>query len=151
MADFEIRGADEFRKLSKALKDAGRTELRKELHKGVRRAARPLIPLTRAAARRRLPKRGGLAEQVAREPQRIAARTGLQTAGVAVIVGKKRGAARSANEGVIRHPVHGQDVWVEQRVPGGWFDDTIRAAAPAIRRSIERAMEDVADEIVKGV
>lgn len=146
-SDFEIRGADQFLRLSKALKAAGETGMRKELHAGMRKAARPLIPRARAAARQRLPKRGGLADQVAREPARISVRTGRDP-GVRVTIGKRRGGAQSANRGVIRHPVRGGG-WVEQEVPGGWFDDTNDEAAPEIRRELEKAMQVVVDKIAK--
>lgn len=148
MADFDVRGADDFLRVSKALKAAGLTDVRKELHKGIRKAARPLIPKVRAEARKRLPRSGGLAEQVAREPMRIAVRTGNDP-GVRVVVGKKRGGAQAANRGAIRHPVFGQDVWVEQRVSPGWFDDPIRGSVPEIRRDIERSMRDVVNTIAR--
>jgi len=147
--DFEIKGADQFLRLSKALKHAGRTGLRKELTAGMRRAAKPLIAKSRAEALQRLPRRGGLAKQVAKEPQRIQVRTGARTAGVRVVVGKRSGGARAANRGVIRHPVFGnRKVWVNQSVPPDWFDDTMRASAPSVRRELERALEDIADRIV---
>lgn len=152
--DFEIRGADEFLRLSKALKHAGRTDLRKELHAGLKRAARPLIPKTRAEAMRRLPQGGGLAARVAKVPQRVDVRTGRDP-GVRLVVSKSsRGsaAAAGANRGVVRHPVFGnRDVWVAQSVPPGWFDDPIKdsARAPAIRRDLEQAIETVAERVVR--
>jgi hypothetical protein len=155
VSDFEVRGADQFLRLSKALKDAGRTELRKELTKGMRVAAKPLVAKTRAAARTQLPQRGGLADQVAREPQRIQVRTGRDP-GVRVVVARRRGGARSTNVGVVRHPVFADGsktrskwTWTNQNVRPGWFDDTLRAESPAIRRDLERALETVADNIVR--
>lgn len=148
MSDFEVHGADQFLRLSKALKNAGRLDTRKELHRGIQRAAKPLIPKVRNEARRRLPQRGGLADQVAREPMRIQVRTGKDP-GVRIAVGKRRGGARSANKGVIRHPIFGRDEWVEQQVEGGWFDEPIQAEAPAIRRDLERSIRDVVDKIVR--
>ena len=151
MADFEIHGAETFLQLSKALKHAGRKEMRKELHKGVRKAARPLIPKARAEARRRLPKRGGLAELVAREPARTQVRTGSDP-GVRIVIGKKRGGARATNKGAIRHPVFGQDVWVEQKIsPAGWFDESMMGEKRAIQRDIEKAILNVVDQISRGV
>lgn len=152
MAEFEVHGADQFLKLSKALKHAGRTELRRALNTGIRQSAKPLVGKTRAAARRKLPKAGGLAEQVAKEPQRVQVRTGAKTAGVRMVVGKKQGGARGSNRGKIRHPVFGnREVWVEQDIPeaAGWYDDTIKDDAPQVRRGIERAMQDVADKVVR--
>lgn len=148
--DFEIRGADQFLRLSKALKDAGRTEMRKELNAGLRKAAKPLIAKTRAEALRRLPQGGGLAGQVAKEPQRVQVRTGAKTAGVRVVVGNKGGGARAANKGVIRHPVFGnRGVWVNQSVPAGWFDEPIKAEVPAIRRELEQVLIGIADQVVR--
>lgn len=148
--DFEVHGADQFLKLSKALKHAGRTELRKELNTGLRRAAKPLVAQTRAEALRRLPSGGGLARRVAKEPQRIQVRTGTKTAGVRIVVGKKRGAAKAANRGVIRHPVFGnRDVWVNQSVPPGWFDKTIKRNVPQIRRELEQVLDDIAERVVR--
>lgn len=148
---FEVAGADQFLQLSKALKkmgDGGAT--RKKLHKGVKKAAKPLIPKARAEAKSRLPSSGGLAQQVAREPARIQVRTG-KNFGVRVVVGKKRGGAQAANRGVVRHPVFGQDVWVDQKVKPGWFDDPMKESAKDIREDVRAAMNDVVETIARSV
>jgi hypothetical protein len=145
------RLANDFLKASKALKAAGETGLRRELHKNVKQAVRPLIPQARAAARSQLPKRGGLAKRVAGSPMRTKISTGRNRYGVRieVVAGGGRGARRS-NRGVIRHPVYGnRDRWVSQRVPDGWFDDTMRAATPAIRKNVEKAIEKTLNDIAK--
>lgn len=142
--------AGNFLQVSKALKAAGETELRKELHKGVKKAARPLIPKARAAAKTQLPQRGGLAKRVAGSPMRTQVRTGTNKYGVRLVVGKNGSGARDANRGRIRHPVFGnRDRWVDQRVPSGWFDDTMRAAAPAIRKDVQAAIDKVVNDIAK--
>lgn len=150
MSDFQVSGAEDFYRLSKALKAAGEKELRKELNAELRKAGKPLIARTRQAALEQLPSSGGLAAQVAKEPQRIQVRTGAQTAGVRVVVGRRRGGARGANRGVIRHPVFGNtDRWVNQPVEPGWFDKTLERDAPGIARpAIEAAMQSIADKIV---
>lgn len=148
--DFTVKGAEQFLALSKALKAAGRTELRKELNAELRKAGKPLIERTRAAARESLPRRGGLADLVAREPQRIQVRTGARTAGVRVVVGRRRGGARSTNQGSVRHPVFGGSQWVTQSVTPGWFDSTLERDAPGIARpAIEAALERVARKVVE--
>lgn len=150
MSEFDVRGADQFLRLSKALKHAGRTELRKELNKGLRNAAKPLLPKAKAAARANLPRQGGLATQVAGESFRVQVRTGKDP-GVRVVVGKRRGGAGSTNRGVIRHPVFGRPgSFVEQQVPAArdWFDDTLRRSAPSVRPHLEQALEDVARRVV---
>jgi hypothetical protein len=151
MIDLEVRGGDDFLRASKALKAAGQFGLRRELHKQMRRGARPLIPLARAEARRVLPRAGGLAEQVAKAPMRVQVRTGAQTAGVRVVVGKDRSGARMANRGLIRHPVFGnRDRWVDQRVPPDWFDGAMRRNAPTVRPHILRAVQNVLTDIARG-
>lgn len=150
MTEFEVRGADAFFKLSKALKAAGKTELRKELHAGMRQAAKPLIPKARASARTHLPQRGGLAKAVSKSPIRVQVRTGRNTYGVRIAVGNNRSGARGANQGVIRHPVFGdREHWETQSVPPGWFDDVMEASAPQVRPEVEKAMQRVIDTIVR--
>lgn len=150
--DIEVHGAEQFLRLSKALKHAGRFELRKELTSAMKQAARPLIADSRAEARRRLPKRGGLAARVAKTPQRVQVRTGASTAGVRIVVGSKGAAARDTNKGTVRHPVFGnRKVWVTQRVRPGWFEDPMQAGAAVVRRQLSDAVERVADQVVKEV
>jgi hypothetical protein len=145
------RTADQFLKVSKALKAAGEKGLRQELHKGVKKAARPLVFQAKAAAREQLPKRGGLNRAVAGSPIRTVVSTGRNKYGVRIVVAGVRGrAARSTNRGKIRHPVFGnRDVWRDQKVPKGWFDDTMRAAAPAIRKDVEAALARVVQDIAR--
>lgn len=148
--DFEIRGADDFLRLSKALKEAGRGDLRKELTAGLKAAAKPLIAKSRQEAKQRLPHRGGLADRVARAPQRVQVRTAMQTAGVRIVVGKSKSGARAANEGLVRHPVFGnRSVWVTQKVKSGWFDEPMKAGAPEVRPELEAAIERIARKIVR--
>lgn len=154
--DIDVKGGEDFYRLSKALKAAGETELRKELNKELRNAAKPLIPVTRAVARRTLPRAGGLADKVARAPQRVQVRTGEKTAGVRIVVGARRGsAARMANMGHVRHPVFGdRKTWVTQELPQaeGWFDETLEQEAPKVARpAIEAALELIADRVVREV
>ena len=145
----EISG-EEFRRLARALKTAGEIDLRKHLTRQMQAAAKPLIPQARAAARRDLPRRGGLAERVAGAPMRVTARTGQRDPGVRVIVGKRRGSgARAANAGTVRHPVFGTDRWVSQEVTPGWFTQTMEDGAPTVRPGVEQAIRDTLDEIVR--
>jgi hypothetical protein len=144
--DFSVRGADQFLALSQRLKQAGQTELRKELAKGVRDAAKPLIAKTRQAARSSLPQRGGLAARYARQAQRVRTSTGQKTAGVSITLKGQPG----ITSGRIRHPVFGTDKFVTQRVDGEWWDDTLAASAPDVLVGIEVAMGRVARKISDG-
>lgn len=147
--DFQVTGADQFLRLSKALKHAGRTQLRKDLNSGMRQAAKGLIPKTRAAALDgRLPDAGGLAQRVAKAPQRVSVKTGRDP-GVSIVAGKRGSGARAADAGVVRHPVFGRKQYVNQSVQPGWFTDTLRRSAPDVLPALEQAISDVMDRVVR--
>lgn len=143
------KGADDFLALSKALKAAGKTELRKELNKQMREAAKPLIPKVREAARSSLPKKGGLNERVARKSYRAQVRTGEKTAGVRIVGAK---VDPRINEGRVYHPVFGRKPGVVQNVPEatGYFDKTLNDGGPAIREDLLRAFNNFTERIVRG-
>jgi hypothetical protein len=155
--ELSTRGADDFYKLSKALKAAGQTELRKELHKAVRDAAKPLVPKVRQAAREKLPTTGGLNERIAKKPYRAQARTGVKTAGVRITGSKVD--PRINDQGRVGHPVFGRKGkaknggknFVVQTVPTakGYFDETLSREGPAVREAVVRTMSDFTDRIVR--
>lgn len=150
------KGTSDFLALSKALKQAGETGLRKELHKVMRDAAKPVIPKVRDAARESFPSKGGLNERMAKKPFRSAVRTGNATAGVR-IQGTKVD-PRINNEGRIVHPVFGRTGKaanggknaVVQSVPDarGYFDQTISDQAPGIRNDVLNALGDFVNRFV---
>lgn len=151
--NFEVHGADDFLKLSKALKAAGQKELRKELHTGMRQAAKPLVKVAKREAGEVFPKRGGLAAQEAKVPFRAQVRTGA-TAGVRIVAPGKYLVAKSANAtGSFRHPVFDTGTWVTQRLPGsrGWFDDAMSRNAPAVRKDLEQAVNSMINKVKRGV
>ncbi|MEI4273928.1 hypothetical protein TEK04_19580 [Klenkia sp. LSe6-5] len=147
------KGAEDFVALSKAMKAAGQTELRKELHRAVRQAAKPVIPKVRAAARSKLPARGGLNRRVARKPLRAAVLTGSgSTVGVRIVQGKSD--RRLNDSGRLAHPTFGRPrSTVVQQVPGavGFFDQTIRGQAPKIRADIADVLVDFRDRLAAAV
>jgi hypothetical protein len=148
VADFEVTGLDGLLAFSKGLKNAGERGLRNELNKRLRETAKPLIQQTREAARRELPKRGGLAEQVASTPQRIKVATGRDP-GVFILVSKRAG-VRATNRGLLRHPVYGnREVWVDQKVAAGWFDATLDTGVVFVRKAIDDALQTMFDEIAR--
>lgn len=155
--DFSVTGADDFLKLSKAMKETGHTELRKALHKGLRDAVKEVMPEAERKLAEQLPylKRGKAVTQV------VQVKTGRDPG---VTVGMRYGSKRSTNarlansKGVFRHPVFADGEkkrkewrWVDQPVPGaeGWFDKTYINAAPKIRKQIEAVMGDLIEDIVR--
>lgn len=150
MPDVTVEGAEAFLALSKRLKKTGQTELRKELNKALKAAVKPVTKATQAEARKRLPTRGGLAAAIAKTPQRTQVRTGASTAGVRLVVGGKGGAARTADEGFVRHPVFGRGPFVRQSVPPGWFTDPAKSAQNDVRDEVVDVLEDVARRATLG-
>src|SRR5438874_1699427 len=117
-----VQGADDFYKLSKALKAAGQAELRKELNKSMRDAAKPLLPKVRAAAAASLPRKNGLNQRIAKKPFRVQTRTGASTAGVRIV---GTNVDPRIDEGRLYHPVFGRTPGVVQRVTPGYFSETL--------------------------
>lgn len=153
-----IKGADDFLKLSKKLKEAGDKGLRNEFHAAMRQAAKPLIPKVRAAALRDLPKQGGLNERVAKKKYTAQTRTGAKTAGVR-ITGSK--VDPRINEGRVWHPVFGRKGKpkkeggknsVIQNIPSadGYFDDTIRDSAKEIREDMRAVLAAWTERLARG-
>lgn len=145
-----IDGFDVFYSLSKELKKAGDTGMRTALNKEIRTRVKPLIPKTRAVASETLPKRGGLAKAVARTPQRVVVKSGrsAKTSSVQIVVPRRQGvAARGANAGVVRHPVFQTGKWVDQKVPSGWFEETLAREAPPV---VEAAIRDAVQGVLQG-
>lgn len=152
LSGFEVssRGARDFLTVSKYLKEAGETGLRKQFHKTVTTAAKPLIPLVREAARRDLPKKGGLNERIAAKPYRVQARTGVNTAGVRIVGSKVD--PRINDLGRIAHPVFGHTPNVVQYDPAakGYFDQTLERSAPLVQAEVLGAMEDWTSRLLRG-
>lgn len=157
-ADFEVHGAADFLTLSKSLKHAERTTMRRELTKGVRDATKPLLPEAAAALAASLP--SGLQSRGRRVKQRVQVKTGNDPGVTIAVPYGRRGAgglgasnARLANtQGLIRHPLFGdRENWYSTRVPQaqGWFDDYYSRQARRVLPEIESAMQRVIDQIVK--
>lgn len=160
--DFDVKGADDFLKLSKALKGI-EPDLRKALHKGLRDAANRAKPKAAEALAEALP--SGLEGRGKRVKQAVQVKTGADP-GVSIVMrygkaGRGLGASnaqRVNKHGEFRHPVFADGEltrkewwWVSQSVEAGegWFDKTYMNEAPAIRRDLEQVMEDIAEQIVR--
>jgi len=148
MADVEILGLQQLTRLGLALKSTGEGGLRRELLKGLREAAKPMVREAKQAARDRLPKAGGLNTRVAGEP--ILIRNRLTGANVGVRIVTTTTDTRGPNRGVIRHPVFGHmDRWVTQPYPAakGWFDQTLERAQPEATKAIAEAVAKIWAEL----
>lgn len=147
----EVRGGRNLSRIARDLKAAGNGDLRKELLRGLRNGTKTAIPDVRAAALRDLPKRGGLAERVAR--QKFGARTSLGKTPRVHIVGQGMKELQTIDAGSVRHPIpKSRKVWVAQRagITPGFFSGTLKKKAPEIRRALDDVMGDIARKIERG-
>lgn len=143
MSDVEVLGAENLARVARALKATGNKELRRELQRSIQRSTKPLKAAVRDAAKRELPRDGGLNLRVARSKITTKTSTGRDPSVRIVAKGM-----RDVDRGVVRHPVFGdRRTWVNQRVPAGVFSRTLEGEAPAVRRELNRTVRDVAREL----
>lgn len=147
-----VTGAEGLARLGRALKQTDRRDLRKELLRGVRRAAKPMVPAARAAAAEHLPHRGGLAAQVAGAKWNVRTRlqgrgAGIRVTGAWTSEGQQHDLSKM-DSGHLRHPVYGhRDRWVGQSIRPRWFSDAMNDQAPNIRSELVDVIEDVSRKL----
>jgi hypothetical protein len=155
-------GAQAMYRMSKALKDAGKTgkgSLRNQFHADVREAAKPLLPKVRRSAGNAFPLTGGLSAHMAKGTRyRTVVKTGAATAGVSIRANKTD--PRADTEGRIAHPVPQRDgrpvldpltgrrVSVVQYFPDaiGWFSDPLMMSAGEVREELLRRLRSWATD-----
>jgi hypothetical protein len=146
-------GSRELAALAARLKATGNKGLRTQLLRGLKTGAAPLIVAVKDSAREKLPKGGGLNEQVAGQRVRVSVRTGARTAGVRLLTTAPDTA--QTNSGFVRHPVfnrrnaEGKRIFVRQELPNatGWWTDPLTAGAPLVTPELTAVMVRVAREI----
>jgi hypothetical protein len=155
-------GAAEFAALSRRLKDAGETELRRELYKAISDAARPLGREIRSPAHLHpyMPDHYVDTALAADLTVTVSKRTGRDP-GVSVRAKGKVKArhVKRLEAGILMHPVFGDSKkprktwrWVTQTkaMRPGFFSDPAEKSAPGIRDAILAAMHDIAARATKG-
>lgn len=149
--DLRVTGAESLAHLARDLKAVGEKDLRRELFRGIQRAAKPLKAAARQAALDELPAAGGLAERVAGSKFSVRTRAGRDPS--VRVVGAGDLDLRSLNRGRLRHPVYGhRSRWVDQAVPPGWFDNAMeRTADGAVRDEVLHAIEVVRAKLGAGL
>lgn len=156
--DLKVRGADKLAKVGKALREAGDKELKKELTRGMRAAAKPMVAEAKRAAKDKLPRHGGLNARVARSRMTVQVRTSGRRLGVRIAAnGPKEAGGRSLNiralnRGEFKHPVWARGprdkwVWAEQSIEPGWFDDTLTRQRPRVQGELIKAIDAVARRV----
>ena len=145
-------GSAQLAALAVRLKVAGDKTLRRELLRGLKSGADPLVKKVAEAARAQLPHGGGLNEQVAGQKVKVQVRTGARTAGVRLTTTAPD--TSQTDSGFVRHPVFGnRKKWKTQQIPAakGWWSQTLADGAPDVQPDLAAAMERVALEIEAGI
>lgn len=160
--ELQFQSADDFLAFSKALKRGGRKDLRKALTKGLQAGVKPLLPGAADAFAATMP--SGLEDRARHVRQVVQVTTGRDP-GVRVGVpygprakggdhgGMGASNARLANlHGQIRHPLFGdREKWFNTPVPQAvdWYERYWSTRAESIRPALDRALQDVADQVVR--
>jgi hypothetical protein len=149
---FQVRGAEEFAKVAKDCRAAGRKDLNKELRIALNRAVKPMKAAAKEGAKNSLPSSGGLAARVA--GARISARPyGGRNPAIKLVgrEGKKSVNLAGLDYGRLRHPLFGnREKWFSQSVPSGWWSKSLEGTAPKARDEIVKAIDNVVKELENG-
>ena len=148
--DLRVSGADDLERVARRLKEAGNKGLRRALLKRIREVNKDTITAIRANALATLPRRGGYADIIA--DSKIGTRTKMSGNSVGVSLQGRNGFdLRSLNRGRLRHPTYGHGPWVSQAVEPGFFTDPIEADLPRLQQGVVKAIDDIRDEIERGI
>jgi hypothetical protein len=150
-------GAADFAALSRRLKDAGETGLRRSLYKAIGDAAKPLAEKIGSDEHLRsyMPSRyaGVLSGDMSVKISRLTGRNpGVNIRAKGRV--RDRHVAR-LNAGILMHPLFGdRERWYAQMLGKGmrpgFFDDPARESAPDVRKAILAAMHETALKVTSG-
>ena len=150
-----VTGAADFAALSRRLKEAGETGLRRELYRAISKAARPLADEISSTTHLDpyMPNRYA-AVLAADLSVTVSRRTGNDP-GVSIRAkGRTHGRKlQQLDAGVITHPLWGnREHWFRQRAAmrAGFFTDPAEQAAPDMRDAILGAMRETARKVTTG-
>ena len=151
MADeIAVSGANQLAALTRRLKAAGEGGLKRDMLRGLREGAKPLVETAHASALENLPKKGGLNEIVAAQKIVVRTRTSGGNPGVRV-VGVSREHLKDMDAGRLRHPVFGnRKAWVTQQIKPGWWSDALMAEVPKVRRALIAVLAETARKVERG-
>lgn len=144
------RAADELERLGKELRILGDKEFRSSVYRGLSRAVKPLREVAKKTPHLipGLPKRGGLADVVARG---IRGRGGVKSrralsgrnVGISISVTSAGHDIAAMDRGRLRHPVWGRQrgIWVNQTTQPGFFTKPMTEAAPDARKQVAEEID----------
>ena len=151
----EVVGVEQLQALARDLKAAGNKGLRRELSRGIQRAAKPLKVGAKEAALEELPRAGGLAERVASSKFSTRTRLGTRSPSIRIVgagdTSESSGKSldlNSLDRGRIRHLTYGRRPWQNQAIEPLWFSHRMEEIADTtVRADILKAMSNVADKL----
>lgn len=154
-SDLRVEGVDQLQRVSARLKEAGDKGLKREMTKGLNRAAKPLALAAEAGALERLPKRGGLNVWVAESKITTRTRGNGRNPGVRLVAKRPKSKGTTdlnrIDQGRLRHPVYGnRRVWALQSVRPGWFTNSITDHAEQARREMVAVFDDIERRLSSG-
>ncbi|MEU0039103.1 hypothetical protein [Streptomyces sp. NPDC006333] len=165
VATVRLRSAGELKRISRELRSLGDRELKKRFSKELRAEAKPLVPAVKAAIRQVPSKRpyrsDGLRGRLAKAVK-LEVKTSGRQAGVRIRMDGRKMPDKQGSlprlvegEGVLRgrrvdtrwrHPVYGQDRWVQQP-PKPFFYKTVRSLGPRSRVGVNRVLNQISRDI----
>lgn len=146
-----ITGADQLQRLGLSLKQAGNSDLRKDMLRGLRVAAKPLLEDVKDSARDTLPKAGGLNEFVATGKYSVRNKLAGRNAGVRLVGTKSGHDIAAIDRGKVRHPVFGHAVWATQDVTPGFWEKPLLAGRPKVQFELLRVMDEINYKIARRI
>lgn len=163
-----VFGHEQLGDLAKRLRKAGRTDLRRELVKGLRVAGKRVADEAKGNVLA-LPSPSGAIRRRVAKSVKVRIRTGARNPGVQVVSTdtplrpspRAKPMAVHLNIGTWRHPTFGHRVWVlpngkiksawfPQHVPPGWFDRAAADKGPEARKEVLAAMKRVKAKLEHG-
>jgi hypothetical protein len=148
VADARITGgADLYRIARQVRKSASDPEVAKQFNKAVKGSTKPAQNRIKQGLGEYMPT--GYVPDLRRD---LSVRSGTtlsgRRAGVRVEARSRQSRLGALNAGRLRHPLFGnRDHWFTQAVRPGFFTDPLRAAVPAVKAAVERAVQEALDQI----
>lgn len=147
--DLKVGGMGQLERVARLCNEAADRGIRRKVTKALNEATEPAKDEIRKATDR-LPQRGGLGELVANA--KISTRTQLKGRNPSVRMTDRWSGhdLRRIDAGRVRHPVPNSGTHVNQKVPPGFWSDTLKRQRRNVQRRVIFAMEDVAHMVTRG-
>lgn len=143
-----VEGGEDFSRVARELKDAGRQDLRKEMFRALQSSTKPARQQVLDDIPDFMP--GDYAATLAGDLRLSATAKGGKDPSIRMRAkGKRKNRFVAMYErGNLRHPLYGnRGRWFNQSIEPGWFSAPLRAQAPQINEQLTEAMQRVAQQI----